>query len=289
MTQKELPYPDNFASSGDFHEQGWRSGLRTLLNRHPLGSTLVIFVADFIFGVIVSLIVKAVTPPIYMLPDFIALCILTIPTVILVSLLGWWRIVGWNRPGEWRNLKLLILPVLIVFLPLLAGFKTVDAGTVLFLLVGYLLTSFYEETLFRGVILRLLRPKGIWTAVLLSSLLFGLAHSSNILLRFSGNPVIVLLQMLGAFTFGIAMAALRLRTNTLWPLMLVHTAWDLFLAIGHLPILLVEPIRDTILLVYGLYLLRGVRREELLTEQTVDTEQLVKLSTSLHSEISSQG
>ncbi|MGI9059464.1 MAG: CPBP family intramembrane glutamic endopeptidase [Ktedonobacteraceae bacterium] len=272
MIPEELRHPNNAASNGDLEGRPQAAGLLGLFRRHPVASAIVIFVIDIVIAVLTAIIVKAIVPPISMLPDFITLCIITIPTVILITFLGWWRIIGCNQPAEWRNLKLLLLPALLVLAPLVGGFKAVDVGTVVFLLVGYLLTGFYEEILFRGVLLRMLRPKGMWAAVLISSLLFGLIHSGNLFLRFSGNPVVVILQMIGAFTFGIGMAALRLRTNTIWPLMLLHAAGDLFLALGHLPVLLIDPIRDTILLVYGIYLLRSSRREELWADADTSTE-----------------
>lgn len=231
--------------------------------RHPLISAILIAVVAATIAVLVGLAAKFIVPPMPLLPDFIALCVVSVLTVVLVTALGWWRVVGCNRPAEWRDLKLLLLPAVLVLLPLVAGFKAIAIGTVAFLLVGYLLTGFFEEALYRGVILRVLCPMGIWPAVLISSLLFGLAHSTNLFLHFSGNPVLVGLQIIGAFTFGIGMAALRLRTNTIWPLMILHAAIDLFLAFSLLPVPLVAAIQDTILLVYGFFLIRGMRQQPL--------------------------
>jgi hypothetical protein len=46
------------------------------------------------------------------------------------------------------------------------------------------------------------------------------------------------------------------------PLMILHAAGDLFLAIGQLPVLLVDPIIDTVLFVYGLFLIWQMQRKE---------------------------
>ncbi|HET9919298.1 MAG TPA: CPBP family intramembrane glutamic endopeptidase [Ktedonobacteraceae bacterium] len=240
----------------------YRLPIFELFRRHPVISAIIIFAIDVAIELIVGLFAKSLVPPIPMLPDFIALCVLVVGVIALVTFLGWWKVVGCNPPSEWRNLALLLLPTVLVFLPLLGGFKAVDAGTVVFLLVGYLLTGFHEETLHRGVILRVLQPTGVWPSVLISSLLFGLAHSANLFLHFSGSPVIVGLQMIGAFTFGIGMAALRLRTNTIWPLLLLHAASDMFLAVGKLPVLLASPIEDTVLLIFGIVLIVGMLRKQ---------------------------
>jgi Type II CAAX prenyl endopeptidase Rce1-like len=60
----------------------------------------------------------------------------------------------------------------------------------------------------------------VWQAVLISSVLFGLAHLGNSALR--GFSVIVALQAFGAAVRGIGFAALRLRTNTISPPILIH-------------------------------------------------------------------
>ena len=260
MTPQGLHQTNTIVSNDNLEGRAQAAGLLGLFRRYPVISAVVLVAADIAIAVIVGLVAAAIAPPIPRLPDFIALCAIALAAVALVSFLGWWRLVGLNRPSQWRDLKLLALPALLVFLPLLGGFKVIDTGTVIFLLVGYLLTGFFEEMFFRGVIMRVLRPKGVWVAVLLSSLLFGLAHSTNLFLRFSGQPVIVGLQIIGVFTFGIGYAALRLRTNTIWPLIILHAATDMFLAVGLLPTLLIAPIQDTILLVYGLFLIWSMQR-----------------------------
>ena len=60
---------------------------------------------------------------------------------------------------------------------------------------------------------------------------------------------------------GVGLAALRLRTNTIWPLIAIHALHDLSLQLGTLPIAAVEAPISTIICVYGIYLLRGGRGE----------------------------
>ena len=122
------------------------------------------------------------------------------------------------------------------------------------LLLAYTATAVFEESLWRGAILGLLRPTGLWRAVLLSALLFGLGHLANSALR--GLSLIILAQAFGAAVQGVGLAALRLRTHTLWPLIPLHALHDLFLQLGNLPIPLIEVPIDTVFLVYGIILLR---------------------------------
>ena len=77
---------------------------------------------------------------------------------------------------------------------------------------------------------------------------------SNQLLR--GVSFLIVLQAFGAAIQGIGYAALRLRTNMIWLLILIHALHDVTLQMGNLPIAMVEAPIDTILAIYGIVLLR---------------------------------
>jgi hypothetical protein len=76
---------------------------------------------------------------------------------------------------------------------------------------------------------------------------------------FRGSVGLVLAQAFGAFCFGVGYAALRWRTNAIWPLMAMHLATDLFAAIGGMPKIPVLVAQDVVLLVLGAYLIRRDR------------------------------
>jgi uncharacterized protein len=136
--------------------------------------------------------------------------------------------------------------------------RPLSAVAVSVLIVAYIATAVFEEGLWRGVVLGLLRPTAIWRAVLISSLLFGLGHLGNTALR--GVSPIIAAQALGAAVQGVGFAALRLRTGTVWPLIGIHAVHDLFLQMSTLPIPLLEAPLDTELLAYGVSLLRRGHR-----------------------------
>jgi membrane protease YdiL (CAAX protease family) len=124
------------------------------------------------------------------------------------------------------------------------------------LVVGYALTGYLEEALFRGVVLGVLRPAGTWPAVLLSSALFAAAHLPNVL--FGQAPAVTAAQAVGTFCFGVGYAALRLRTGSVLPLMLLHFLTDLLLRVDALPAWAHWTAMvggDTVLLLFGLLLL----------------------------------
>ena len=78
-----------------------------------------------------------------------------------------------------------------------------------------LIGPFVEELLYRGVGVGLLEQHGQLTAIGVTALMFGLGHG--------------LLLSLGAFVwFGVVTAWIRLRTNSLYPALIVHSVFNAF-------------------------------------------------------------
>ena len=184
---------------------------------------------------------------------------------LLLAGFDWWRMAGFVSPVRWRNLRLFILPAALLLVPFARGVRIPPIGDLLVLAIGYAATAFLEEGLYRGAVLGLMRPVGIWPAVIVSSLLFGLVHLTNIALR--GNPGLIALQAFGAGVEGVGLAALRLRSRAIWPLIALHFLHDLFLQMGTLPVPMASAIYSTALLFYGIYLLRPSARAELENER----------------------
>lgn len=86
-----------------------------------------------------------------------------------------------------------------------------------------------EEFIFRGVIATLFlkksgtEKKGVWKAVAVSGVLFGLAHVSNIL---EGSLVGVLVQVVIASMLGMLLAAIYFRTGCIWVTVFLHALID---------------------------------------------------------------
>ena len=86
-----------------------------------------------------------------------------------------------------------------------------------------------EEFIFRGVIAQTLLEHfgtsraGVWKACLLSGVLFGAAHLTNIL---GSAPFGVLMQCVFAGSLGVLFAAIYFRTGNLWVLVFLHGAQD---------------------------------------------------------------
>ncbi|MGN6744094.1 MAG: CPBP family intramembrane glutamic endopeptidase [Amnibacterium sp.] len=239
---------------------------RALLAR-PVLSALLLEVVALVVTVGGALVLATALPA---LPGYsvtgpsqslVLVLVLAALALALVATLRWWRSTGFTRPAEWRDMGLYWLPVVLLLAPFVAGVRFPSPTALGILLLAYLGTAVFEETLWRGLVLRLLSPLGIWPAVLLSSLLFGLGHLGNSALR--GFSMLIVAQAFGAAVQGVGLAAIRLRTNTIWPLIGIHLLHDLFLQMGNLPIWAVEVPIDTIFLVYGIVLLRRSKRDGL--------------------------
>jgi uncharacterized protein len=209
--------------------------------------------------------------------------------ILAIVLWQGWRDVALDRWADAAGWRLAWLPMAYVVGGLaVATFLGLPPATVLLLiLLNTLLVGFSEEVMFRGVLLQAFRhATAIWLAVLLTSVAFGAVHSLNVFV--TGDLRAALIQSSAAFLSGLVFIALRLRTGSLWPPIIVHALWDFATfalgAAGHattngglpaeaatpagatgpvefLPVLLVLPNA-----IYGLWLMRNIGRRHVAPE-----------------------
>ncbi|SEM94930.1 hypothetical protein SAMN04488103_102527 [Gemmobacter aquatilis] len=147
--------------------------------------------------------------------------------LVVVVLFRWWRDVGLTQGPQRGTLKV-IWPWLL-FLALFAA-SALNAGlppasVTLFILANTMMVGWSEEVMFRGIWLRgMFRSYGIWVAILGSSVLFGAMHVLNVFL--TGDLRGAVLQAVAAFLSGVFLAAVRLRTGSLWTGIVLHGLWD---------------------------------------------------------------
>lgn len=101
---------------------------------------------------------------------------------------------------------------------------------VIFFILSVFLIGIAEELMFRGFIATLMIEKfgtgkrGIWRAAIVSAILFGCAHLSNL---FSSAPVGVLIQVIAAATGGLLLTAVYFRSGNIWVVAIMHSCTDL--------------------------------------------------------------
>lgn len=157
--------------------------------------------------------------------------------ILVISVLGWWRAVGFRRvlPGGLKYV-LLLLGVTVGWEVFKLGIQISDGGRDVFMTSAlgtsaafaatFLLVGFTEELVYRGLLFQILRSVlSPVVTVVVSALIFGVSHFSNVVHGASFLDTVP--QVTHAAALGFVLGALRLRGGAIWPLMLFHGLWDL--------------------------------------------------------------
>ena len=190
----------------------------------------VVFIGIFISGFVAKLLpaIPGVTPHIKF--DFICAPVLVILYKLVIRHLGEHRRDDLRLDGALRPLGIglgtgLIGFALIVAIAAVLGvYRIVGEGDVTDFLPALLLTAIFpaisEEMLFRGVLFRWIEEfGGSWTALVITSALFGAVHLSN--------PNATVIAAVGiAFEAGVMLGAAYMLTRSLWLPMGLHAAWN---------------------------------------------------------------
>lgn len=97
------------------------------------------------------------------------------------------------------------------------------AGTVCFV-ISMCCVGFLEEVIFRGLLFRAMEKDGIRSAVIVSSVTFGLGHIVNLFNGSGRSPVSSMVQILFAIMVGFVMVLIFYHGKSLYPCILFHSA-----------------------------------------------------------------
>lgn len=147
--------------------------------------------------------------------------------IVAAVWLAGWRDMGFRKPATQVWWKLMWLPALYLAALATLGVAEGDlvAAAVLMLFVNTAIVGFSEELAFRGVLWGAARKAlPFWTGFLLVSAAFGSVHVFNAIL--TGELAGAGVQALNAFMSGAAYLAIRIRTRSIIPIMVIHALWD---------------------------------------------------------------
>lgn len=134
-----------------------------------------------------------------------------------------------------KNHLLMILPLLFVLGIIIVSTKGLNltsiSDLIFMLLIQVFIVAFIEETVFRGIMLRMLLAKGAFTAVLISSLLFGITHSLQLLGGQSLEDTII--QIVYALLVGLVLSLLILDGQSIIITILFHGLNNFFNYMGN--------------------------------------------------------
>lgn len=186
--------------------------------RHPyIGSiiiTLSLLIVLFIAGM-VSVVAKINSRFTF----FIAFFIVSLILIVFITKYKRWSYYGFHTLSKF-NIKIerihIFIPLFVLaIIPLGTGINpNLTMNNIIYIITYMILVSFVEETIFRGIILKLLSKKSLITAILGSSILFSIAHLMNTL---QGNNLkSTIIQTLFALVIGIILAILVIKTNNIF-------------------------------------------------------------------------
>lgn len=235
--------------------------------------TLLVISAPVISGVIISVAqLKDTRAVIVQAAAFFLVFILG--CVISKSLFGEFGQVG-LKEIKIDNYKryLWFLPIIAIeIIPLFFGLKS---GFKLSVVIIYLLftisVGLAEELYFRGIIARVLKQKGLFTVIILTSLLFSAGHLFNLL---AGAKLMdTLLQILFAFVFGAVAVQISISTGSI----IIPIIWHIIhnsIAMGTvgntgMANMITGSIQVLVLTLYAIYLWIMVMNEKEVIKTTI--------------------
>ena len=97
--------------------------------------------------------------------------------------------------------------------------------TVLYILSMFCV-GFLEELIFRGLLFQAMAKDGVKTAIIVSSVTFGIGHIVNLVNGSGAELLPNLLQVMYAVAIGFAFVMIYCRTRSLMPCILVHSIFN---------------------------------------------------------------
>ena len=86
--------------------------------------------------------------------------------------------------------------------------------------------GFLEELIFRGLLFRAMAKDGVKSAIIVSSVTFGIGHIVNLINGSGAELLPNLLQVVYAVAIGFAFVMIYCRTKSLMPCMIVHSVFN---------------------------------------------------------------
>ncbi len=233
-----VPTPKNLNKNWEDHKMK----LEQLTKKYPvIASIVVIMIVTILTEVPIQPIRNILSPVIGRfygdyLADFIPSALATICLLFAAAKLGLGGKLGLKKPVSWASL-FLVWPL--VLLSLLNGSEylfgeipiTFDPILFIIFMLLYPAIGFLEEVLFRGYVQGFLMRRwgnsyrGIFSSVLLASLIFGSAHIANLIMGRS-TLFYTVAQLIYAFFFGVFFSALYIRSGSLFPGIFLHMFFD---------------------------------------------------------------
>jgi len=135
---------------------------------------------------------------------------------------------GLCRPRLPASKMLYYIPLLVLLTANLwygAAMNLPPLETVLYILAMFCV-GFLEELIFRGLLFQAMAKDGIKSAIIVSSVTFGIGHIVNLVNGSGADLLSNLLQVVYAVAIGFAFVMIYCRTGSLMPCIIVHSVFN---------------------------------------------------------------
>ncbi|MGE7602107.1 CPBP family intramembrane glutamic endopeptidase [Peribacillus sp. NPDC097675] len=157
--------------------------------------------------------ITKISNPIAPFMGFIPLALLLI---LYFTIKKQWRTFYFHSLRDLRIQEWVLYAPLLFFLILLVvfnnGISVPSSSYLLFLSMGIIMNAFVEESVFRGLMIKILLPKGEIKAIIVSSLFFGFGHLAQ---AFQNPSFSVFIQVFYALLVGLVLALLVVQTRSI--------------------------------------------------------------------------
>ncbi|WP_342560567.1 type II CAAX endopeptidase family protein [Psychrobacillus sp. FSL W7-1457] len=198
--------------------------------KHPIKSIILIEIS-FLLVVFIAGAIATIKQLSYNAPILISF----IPTaLVLIIYFTWkrkWTYFGFKRVVIRKSWYSYFPLFLILIVLCFQGFSFQPIETIIFFVGFAILVGFVEESIYRGIMIKILLPLGMLPAILTSSILFSVTHMLNLL---SGQSLGQTgLQLIYSLLIGIVLAQLFVKTENIYPLILFHGLHNLLQFLGN--------------------------------------------------------
>ena len=139
----------------------------------------------------------------------------------------------------------------------------------IFYILSMFCVGFLEEMIFRGFLFKAMEQNGVKSAIIVSSVTFGIGHIVNLINGSGANIISNLLQVVYAIAIGFTFVMIFYKTNSLLPCIITHCIFNSLSAFSNEAIMLpqneiISGILITIIAgVYALYITFMIKKKEI--------------------------
>lgn len=193
-----------------------------------------------------------------------AICNLMLAFIILIFIFKN-RLLSYYKLTTIPTLKkfLYFIPLLILMTVNFWGGSQVNNSIkeIVFHILNMIGIGFLEEIIFRGFLFQMMAKDNIKSAIIVTSLTFGIGHIINLL---NGAPLVeTLLQVCYALAIGYLFAIILYKGNSLWPCIIAHivtNATSIFAIKSTFTIYICPILLIIISLSYAVYINKNIKR-----------------------------